>query len=162
MNIKTILQPNDFSVASRHAFELACSLARDHGARVVVLNVIDVPFDPGEGGVPCSELTDRRAEAQHLLSKLIKPRGDVAVERMVTAGEPVSEIIRVAAEKGADLIALGTHGKTGVHRWLMGSVAENVLRRAPCPVLAAKRPIPDEADLAPRRAVPTNMVASPC
>jgi nucleotide-binding universal stress UspA family protein len=162
MKIKTILHPTDFSGASRHAFELACSLARDHGARIIVLNVIDLPFYAGEGGMPCSELTDRRVEAEHLLSKLIRTRGDVAVERLVTAGEPVSEIIRVAAAKGADLIVVGTHGKTGVHRWLMGSVAENVLRRAPCPVLAAKRPMREEAELAPWLAVPTNTVASPC
>ena len=122
MNIQTILHATDFSAASRHAFELACSLARDKGARVVVLNVIGLPFPPIEPGSPCTELFDARTEAAALFTTLPKASDDLSVEYLITAGEPVSEIIRIAAEENADLIVLGTHGKAGRHRWLMGSV----------------------------------------
>ena len=65
MNIKTILHPTDFSAPSLHAFKLACSIARDHAARVVVLSVIDAPLRAVEPGLPVFDLNEYRAEAEN-------------------------------------------------------------------------------------------------
>jgi len=117
--IRTILQPTDFSDRSEHAFRLAWLLARDHGARLVLLQVI-VPTD----------------------DQLPAPSAEVRVERQLTEGIPVPEILRAAAETHSDLIVMSTHGRMGPGRALMGSVAEQVVRRAACPVLTVKRPLP--------------------
>jgi nucleotide-binding universal stress UspA family protein len=140
MNIRTVLHATDFSAASRHAFELACSLARDHGARLVVLNVIETPYRVVEPGLPPFEVNELRAEAEHWFSTLPTPAGDIPLKKLIAEGDPVTEILRVAAEEQADFIVLGTHGRTGVQRLLTGSVAENVIRRAQCPVVVVKTP----------------------
>jgi nucleotide-binding universal stress UspA family protein len=140
MNIKTILHPTDFSAASRHAMELAFSLARDRGARVVLLNVVEPPFYGGEPLMPIATLPDLRAEAENWFATLPEPRGDIEMKQVLAEGDPVREILRVAAEEQADFIVLGTHGRTGLSRLLMGSVAENVIRKAMCPVIAVKSP----------------------
>jgi nucleotide-binding universal stress UspA family protein len=146
MNIKTILHPTDFSAASRYALELAYSMARDHGARVVLLNVVEPPFYGGEPLMPVVTLGDLRTEAENWFATLPKPRGDVETEHVIAEGDPVTEILRVAAEEQADFIILGTHGRTGIQRLLMGSVAESVIRRATCPVLAVKTPMRHAVD----------------
>jgi nucleotide-binding universal stress UspA family protein len=140
MNIKTILHPTDFSAASRYALELAFSLARDHGARVVLLHVVEPQFYGGEPTMPVVTFEDLRAEAQNWFATLPKPRGDIPTIEIIAEGEPVGQILRVAAEEQADFIVLGTHGRTGLSRLLMGSVAETIIRRAQCPVLAVKTP----------------------
>jgi nucleotide-binding universal stress UspA family protein len=146
MNIQTVLHATDFSAASRHAFELACSLARDHNARLVVLNVIETPFRVVEPGLPPFEVDELRVEAEHWFSTLPTPAGDIPVKKLIAEGNPVTEILRVAAEEQADFIVLGTHGRTGVQRLLMGSVAENVIRRAQCPVVAVKTQLHHPSD----------------
>jgi nucleotide-binding universal stress UspA family protein len=141
MNIKTILHPTDFSAASRYALELALSLARDHDSRVVLLHVLERPFYGDEPVLLTRTLEDLRAEAEYWLDTLSKPTADIETEHMTAEGDPVAEILRVATEEQADLIVLGTHGRTGLRRLLMGSVAEKVIRRATCPVLAVKMPV---------------------
>jgi nucleotide-binding universal stress UspA family protein len=138
MTIKTILHPTDFSASSRHALEFACSLARDHAARIVMLHVIDNPRRIVEPGLPPQELDERRVETEHWFTTLPRPQGNIETKQLIAEGEPVHEILRLAAEEGADLIVLGTHGRTGMQRLLMGSVAESVIRQAPCPVVAVK------------------------
>jgi nucleotide-binding universal stress UspA family protein len=150
MNIKTILHPTDFSAASHYALELAFSLARDHGARVVLLSVVEPPFYGGEPLMPIATLPDLRTEAENWFETLPKPKGDIETKHVLAEGDPVNEILRVAAEEHADFIVLGTHGRTGLSRLLMGSVAENVIRRATCPVVAVKTPMRlpvDEAEV---------------
>lgn len=66
------------------------------------------------------------------------PDAKVPVEHLLEEGNPSAEILRVAQERRCDLIVMGTHGRTGLHRLLMGSVAEHVVRKAPCPVLVVK------------------------
>jgi nucleotide-binding universal stress UspA family protein len=139
--LRTILHPTDFSEYSRSALQLATALARDHGAKLLILHVGETPLVVyGEGVLP----VDTGAYAQELQEKVEQirpPDPQVAVEhRLVMAPEPVSEILAVAAEEGCDLIVLGTHGRTGLRRVLMGSVAEQVVRKAPCPVLTVKVP----------------------
>lgn len=161
MDIKTILHPTDFSAASRHALELAFSLARDHGARVVLLNVVEPPFYGGEPLMPIATLPDLRTEAGNWFATLPKPRGDVEMTQVIAEGDPVREILRVAAEEQADFIVLGTHGRTGLSRLLMGSVAEKVIREAMCPVIAVKTPLRDPVDEAQRSQTDELTTAAP-
>jgi nucleotide-binding universal stress UspA family protein len=146
MRINTILYATDFSEASRSAFPLAYSLARDHGARVIALHVVPagtyeianlVQLGHGES------VRQFEQELWHDLQRLQPPDGSVPMEYKLEKGDPATLITKVAEETACDLIVVGTHGRTGLSRVLMGSVAENVLRSAPCPVLVAKTSVSD-------------------
>jgi nucleotide-binding universal stress UspA family protein len=141
--LHTILHATDFSPCSQQAFRLACSLARDRGARLIVLHVTTLPDLAYTGyGVPGSPLSAKEylREARQDLERLQPPDPPLPSERRLEEGDPVTEILRVAAETGTDLIVLGTHGQSGLGHLVMGSVAEQVVRRAPCPVLTLKMP----------------------
>jgi len=141
--IHTILHPTDFSEHSQYAFALACALARDYGARLVVLHVVTVPVVVyGEGVVPPNP-EEVRAKARDQLTRLQVPHGDVRAERQLEDGDAHEATLRVAQEIQADLIVMGTHGRTGLGRLVMGSVAEQVVRKATCPVLTVRRPFPE-------------------
>jgi nucleotide-binding universal stress UspA family protein len=136
--IRTILHPTDFSTHSDHAFGVACALARDYAARLVVLHVA-----PAE--VVYSGLIGGRVESspywqalKERLSQLQMPDLRIEVEHRLEEGDPGTEIVRVADKIRCDLIVMGTHGRTGLGRALLGSVAEDVLRRAHCPVMTLK------------------------
>jgi nucleotide-binding universal stress UspA family protein len=136
----TLLHPTDFSDRSEYASRLACLLARDYGARLVVVHVAVPPVVVyGEGVVP-PEPEVFRAQAQEKLDRLEAPGAELRLERRLAEGDPVTEILHLAQEIGADLIVMGTHGRTGLSRLLMGSVAEQVVRQAPCPVLTVRMP----------------------
>jgi nucleotide-binding universal stress UspA family protein len=138
--IHTILYPTDFSDRSEYAFPLACALARDYGARLVILHVAPAPtIIYAEGVIPPDPEAASR-EARERLNRLTVPDADVRAERRLEEGTPAAEILRVAQQIHADLIVLGTHGRTGLTRLLMGSVAEQVVRQAPCPVLTLTAP----------------------
>jgi nucleotide-binding universal stress UspA family protein len=136
--IRKILHPTDFSDPARAAFEMACALARDYGAELVVVHV-DRPspiFAP-DGivvGVPVEEPYELRAK----LARVRPTDAKVKVTHRLLEGEPADQILKAARAEAADLIVLGTHGTTGLARLLMGSVAETVLRKAPCPVLTVR------------------------
>jgi nucleotide-binding universal stress UspA family protein len=140
--LRVILHPTDFSERSRSAFQLACTLARDHGARVLVLHVGMPPIVAyGFEGVLPSDTEAYALEADMQLRKLQSDDPRVVVEhRLVLQRDPVPEILRTAEESQCELIVMGTHGRTGFWRALMGSVAEQVVRKAPCPVLTVKMP----------------------
>jgi nucleotide-binding universal stress UspA family protein len=139
--LKTILHQTDYSERSESAFQLACSLARDHGARIVLLHVVELPTAVyGAAGGPTTVLQVSMDEEKEGLNRIKVPK-DVTVERRLVEGEAAHEILRTAEEVSADLIVLGTHGRTGMSRLLFGSVAEQVLRRAQCPVLTIKEPL---------------------
>ncbi len=143
-SIRTILDRTDLSAHSRYAFRLARLLARDHGARLVVLFVHSSP-DPMVSYGPALERLqppEDRARLERALRRFRARDSGVAVEHRLAEGEPAEEILRVAQKVGCDLIVMGTHGRTGLGRLLMGSVAEQVVRRAPCPVLTVKAPFP--------------------
>lgn len=142
--IHTILHPTDFSDQSACAFEFACSLARDRRARLIVLHVLSSPLATF-GGVEAlppgpEELNSEPAKQQ--LETVQCPDANVQLDRRLIVGEPAEAIVRVAADTCSDLIVMGTHGRGGLARLLMGSVAETVLRNATCPVLTVKGPIP--------------------
>jgi nucleotide-binding universal stress UspA family protein len=147
--VHTILHPTDFSERSRYALWLACALARDYNARLVVLHVLAVPtVIYGEGVVP-PDPEETRAGAWEELVGLQVPQADVRAERRLEEGDTVEGILRVTEEVHADLVVMGTHGRTGLGRLLMGSVAELVVRKAPCPVLTVKAPFPETVPHAP-------------
>jgi universal stress protein A len=140
LSLNTILCATDFSTSSEYAFRLAASLAEDHKARLVILHVAEAPHASLYKGVPVSrQLDEQEREQQEKLDALQPPAG-VAVERRMVLGDPGEEILKIANELKADLIVMGTHGRTGLRRMVTGSVAERVLRHAPCPVLAVKTP----------------------
>ncbi len=135
--IRTILHPTDFSEASEAAFLLASSLARDYAARLVLLSVYPPPVNGAEAvdrGRP-DGIEDDVVAMLHAL----KP-GDpsVKVKYRVEEGHPAEAILRVADGEGADLIVMGTHGRSGVRRALMGSVAEAVSRKAKATVVIVR------------------------
>src|SRR5438874_1488196 len=140
--IHTILHPTDFSERSAFAFRLACALARDYDARLVLVHVAVVPVVLyGEGVVP-AQPEDYQEGLMRELHRLQPPDPSLRVEHLLKEGDPVTEILGVAREINADLIVMGTHGRTGLERLLMGSVAERVVRRAACPVLTVRTPFP--------------------
>lgn len=142
--IRTILHPTDFSAPSDYAFRLACSLARDHGARLLVLHVFERQALAYPGVMtpppPPPASAEQRDAALEQLHR-IKPRdAAIAVEHLLAEGIPATAILQVAQERHCDLIVMGTHGRTGLSRLLIGSVAEQVVRNATCPVLTIKTP----------------------
>lgn len=139
--IGTILHPTDFSTGATLAFRLASSLARDYGARLLVLHVIEPPPVQGGMGVfmPPAEI-DRDLLQEKLALEFRDPQ--VLVEHRLAEGDPATEIIRVADEVQADVIVMGTHGRSGAGRLFIGSVAEKVVRAAACPVATVKSPQP--------------------
>jgi nucleotide-binding universal stress UspA family protein len=142
--VHTILFPTDFSEPSLAAFPVACSLARDLGARLVILYVLPPPLGH-------DELEARRDPDSYyegiwkLLRGLQPPNQDIAVEHRLEEGKADTVILQVAEDLPAGLIVLGTHGRTGLAHLLMGSVAEQVVRKAACPVLTVRTPLAAKA-----------------
>jgi nucleotide-binding universal stress UspA family protein len=138
LSIQTIVHPTDFSEHSDYAFRLACSLARDQRARLVVLHVAP-SFVVSSGQLLTPIQTEFRVD--QLWKDLHGIRAEdpeVRLEHRLAKGDPATEILRVAQEIHCDLLVLGTHERTGLGRLLMGSVAEQVVRKAPCTVLTVK------------------------
>ncbi len=141
MNARRILFATDFSPPSEAALEHASSLARDQSARLLIVHVEEPAsiYGAGEYSVPPPSAPARR-ELARLLAQVVPTQGDVPYTHRLLLGDPAREIIRLAEEESVDLIVMGTHGRTGLVRLLMGSVAQTVVRRAGCPVLTVKQP----------------------
>ena len=140
---RIILHPTDFSERAEYALHIAADLARQNQATLVVLHVAETL---GAENVTYGEATSklepeayRQRLEQHLRQTVPAPRG-VNVQYLLAAGEPAHEISRLAREHACDVIVMGTHGVGGLSRLLMGSIAEHVIRLAPCPVLVCKLP----------------------
>jgi nucleotide-binding universal stress UspA family protein len=140
--IHTIVCPTDFFDCSRYAFRLASTLAREHNARLVVLHVTQMPGPEVAYGKVLAQLgpPEYRADLVRVLHRFQVPDSKVRVEHRLAEGDPAEEILRAAQDTGGDLIVMGTHGRRGLGRVLLGSVAEEVMRRASCPVLTVKLP----------------------
>ena len=164
MNVTKILVPIDYSSQSDRALEWGASLAEKYGARLLLLHVIGqasenlsergadrtdtlLPFAldnpslyraPGAHGEVMS--VDLLEMAQNDLKDLAiaKLNERLSVSPTVGVGEPAEEIVRLAQHEAVDLIVMGTHGRTGLHHVLLGSVAETVMRTALCPVFTVK------------------------
>jgi nucleotide-binding universal stress UspA family protein len=142
---KSILVPTDFSAGAALAVELARDLGRRFGASVTLLHVLEppaYPVPPGGLVYPTPDVSeDLRSEAEARLAQLrqqVESDGGPPTSTTVREGLPQSEIVDTAARGGFDLIVMGTEGRTGLRRALIGSVAERVVRRAPCPVLTVR------------------------
>jgi nucleotide-binding universal stress UspA family protein len=139
MNAKKVLFPTDFSRASDAALPFATSLAKDSNAQLLIVHVQEPPLAYGGElyyGAP-EPNTDELIKLLHDV-KPVDP--SVLVEYRLLTGHPIDAVVRLAEDEGVDLIVLGSHGRTGVSRVLMGSVAEEIVRKAPCPVLICKQP----------------------
>jgi nucleotide-binding universal stress UspA family protein len=134
----TILHPTDFSEHSEFAFRVACALARDYKARLILLHVLTPPMMVYGGEPVLAETWPSVKEVEEKLRQLQNQAHHVRAEIQVLEGDPVDMILRAAEETHSDVIVMGTHGRTGLGRLLLGSVAESVIRKAPCPVLSAK------------------------
>jgi nucleotide-binding universal stress UspA family protein len=136
---RAVLHPTDFSDASEPALRVARSLARDRGARLILLHVVPLTALVGETASDLVEESRAYRDAlERLRARLDRPDLKEPVETRLAWGDAAAEIVRAAAEFGCGLVVMGTHGRTGLGRLLMGSVAESVLRAADCPVLAVK------------------------
>jgi nucleotide-binding universal stress UspA family protein len=142
--IRTILHPTDYSERSRPAFDLSCALARDFGAELIVCHVSPPPIIAAGEGVIVDFPTGETEEMMARLKDVKPEKPGVRVTHQLLRGEPASEIAQLAAKAKVDLIVVGTHGRGGLSRLLMGSVAEGVMRKAPCPVVTVKAPFPAE------------------
>jgi universal stress protein A len=139
--IKNILVPIDFSDCSKKALRYAVPLAKQHGATVTLLHVVRTPIYPGDEYVDFAPIeADIRKGAEKELASLAIEEipGTVKETTVIRNGSPTLEIIDSAKALAADLIVISTHGRTGLKHVLLGSVAEHVVREAPCPVLVVR------------------------
>jgi nucleotide-binding universal stress UspA family protein len=142
LRIQAILHPTDFSETANHALQIAHSLARDHKAKLVLVTV--APEAPLPLPQKYQYLEARKEyetlleDARRRVDALAATITDVPVSAFVECGDPGPAILAVADKCQSDLIIMGTHGRTGVSRVLLGSVAEYVTRHAVCPVLTVK------------------------
>lgn len=135
---KKVLYATDFSAAARHALQYATALAREAGATLLIAHVSTVEE------YPVGELFDEEAEPfppEFEQLKAVRPSDEsVPCEHRLLYGDPAAAIVKLAADEHAETIVMGTHGYTGLTRLLAGSVAERVIREAPCSVVAIKLP----------------------
>lgn len=143
--IQRILYPTDFSSYSTQAYFHAVGLAETHRAGLTILYVYN-PNSPTHAGK--DPATDRRYWQEQL--EQIRPANpNIPVEHVMLEGDPIVQIPRYAADAKFDMVVMGTHGRTGTERLLMGSAAEQTLRNAPCSVLVVKLPMGTPAAEAP-------------
>ena len=145
MFFQRILHPTDFSELSRAALHYASELAHDHGARLYILHVVgtlgpeNVTYGEAVSQPQPETYRKRLWEEIHQ----VKPdRPDIPVEYILSELGTTEAILQVTVERKCDLIVMGSHGRAGLKRFFMGSVAEEVIRKAPCPVLVVKADSP--------------------
>jgi nucleotide-binding universal stress UspA family protein len=145
--LRRVLVPTDFGGPSSTALLYGRALCDAFGAALHVLHVVEDPFVVGAAvhgylaAVP--DLRERAlTEGQRRLDEAVpeEERRAAGLETVVRMGRPCEEILRYAGDKDVDLVVMGTHGRTGVAHLLLGSVAERVVRTAPCPVLTVRHP----------------------
>jgi len=146
MKIKKILVPTDFSADAEHALAAAKGLARDLGAEIVLMHAyhVDLPMaTPALGGgyvLPVGFYEELRAQATKQIEELADgvAKDGISVTSVAIEERPFSAILEEAKRRSVDLIVMGTRGLTGLKHVAFGSVAERVVREAPCPVLTVK------------------------
>jgi len=145
MDIRHILAPTDFSDYSKKALSDAFELAQIFGAKLSLLHVLEPSPYLGEFTLPTMGeelLGDLERQASAALAQLLPDAQEAKVEvtRAVAIGSPSQTIVETAEAEHVDLIVMATHGRTGLSHLLIGSVAERVVRTAPCPVLTIRPP----------------------
>ncbi len=138
--IRTILLATDLTAASREATDRAVDLASRLGARLLIVNVLEKRRLTGGGSH--DRVDQARAERETLLVKVVRSARDAGVkaEFLVWQGDPGDSIAAAAEAEQADLVVVGTRGRSGAERMLLGSVSDHVVRHAECPVLVVRPP----------------------
>jgi len=141
MRFRKLLCPTDFSEGARHALRTAIEMS-DGEAELVLAHVWHPPYFYGpETTFPDALAADFRVDAERELERWTAEATKLGAKRVAPVflvGAPWNEIVRLAEVDGADLIVMGTHGRTGLKHVLLGSVAEKVVRHAHCPVLVVR------------------------
>jgi len=144
---KTILVPTDFSACAQEAVDYALKLATRLDARVCIMHAYMMPITSWEGGwaFPQDVITQLEAAARTQLETTLEKAKAVlpTVSASFYSGDPRDSVLKAATDLKADLIVIGTHGRRGLSRALLGSVTESIMRRAPCAVLAVRHPRED-------------------
>lgn len=143
--VQCILYPTDFSPRSHYSFRYACLLARELDARLIVLHVVP-PLPKMIANLPPSE--NRKEDLREQLRMLQSEEPSLNLEHFLEEGDPAAVILHLAQTTPCDLIVMSTHGRTGLSRLVMGSVAEEVVRNASCAVLTVKVPNQKAAPMA--------------
>lgn len=142
VDVNTILVPVDFSPGALHALNFAVSLARRLGSSIVLVHVMDLIYVSGQldSRRLRSLRTEAHEDAKRLLARLAKRRvrPHVPVRHHLLNGTASAKIVEMATRTGVDLIVMGSEGRSGLKRFLIGSVAEKVIRHADCPVLVVR------------------------
>lgn len=140
--VRTIVCPVDFSNDAFAALDYAAALAQQHHAKLILLHVVDNPlteFYGTHGATYYAEVDHAIEKSKDLLAEAIRTHAaQVPCDIVVKHGKPYDEILELAAGAHADMIVMSTHGHTGPRRLIIGSVAEKVVRTAPCPVLTIR------------------------
>ena len=145
-HIGKILVPVDFSEHSQKALRYALAFATQFGAEVILAHIVEQMVYPGDWMYPPLAVTDFAEEKREQVIERLRALdagSGVKTQHVVRLGRAWQEVIEIAREQKADLIILATHGYTGLKHALLGSVAEKIMRHAPCPVLSVR---PEERD----------------
>jgi universal stress protein A len=141
MEMKSILIPTDFSELSKNAVDIGLAIAGALPARVILMHSINMPDDMDELSAAYNDyyayVRDQASGGLEELMREIEAHGIKAKMELVW-GIPHEEIVKIARKEKVDMIVMGTHGRRGWDRLLMGSQAEQVVRTAPCPVITVK------------------------
>ena len=142
IGLKRILVPTDFGETSKAAMRYGVELARAFGSQIYLLHVLEDPGEAADAEYPLGLFETIQSAVHDRLGHLLTEREmrELRPECAMRLGKPSEEIVQHAAEHEIDLIVMGTHGREGLARALMGSVAETVVRRARCPVLTVHHP----------------------
>lgn len=139
--IRKILCPTDFSDSARPAFDIACAMARTYRAALAVIHVVAPASARASDGISSPFPIEGRYGLRARLVHDLPTDPDIGVEYHVLEGAVDERILEAARDVAADVIVMGTHGRGGLTRLLLGSAAESVVRRAPCPVLTVRGPL---------------------
>ncbi len=140
---RLILCPTDFSENSGVALGIARDVARQYGAALIALHVADSLGPEGVGYVEAETQLQPEGHVEQLrqaLHRAVAPEPGVETRHLLREGDTAAVIEQIVREQHCDLVVLGTHGRTGLEHLFMGSTAERIIRRCPCPGLVVKSP----------------------
>jgi nucleotide-binding universal stress UspA family protein len=137
MSDRKILVPIDFSANSKESLEYASAFAKDYDAELLIVHVMDSAIENLDGIQPVEAMEGIDAALRD-----VKPTDEtIPYSHRMLEGPPADTILKTAEEENVEMIVMGTHGRSGFKRLVMGSVAEAVVRKAPCPVLTLRQPL---------------------
>jgi universal stress protein A len=143
--LQRILTPTDFSECSKkalqYALQYAVAFAKEFGSEIFGVHVLDIPYGAGEAGIIIETQAFQKSlqeSAERQMTSFLEQAAPIRAEGDIKLGSTYREILRATDERQADLIVLGTHGRSGLGHFLLGSMTERVLRHAKCPVLVVR------------------------